>query len=69
LIEAMARAADGKAFLVQELSDATDQQHLVVLVVAPIATPLHRLELGEFLLPITKHMRLDDTGAATSHRL
>src|SRR4249919_315176 len=43
IVEAVAGTADGEAFLVQELADAADQQHLVVLVVAPVAAALHGL--------------------------
>jgi hypothetical protein len=38
-----------------------NQQHFVVLVIAPVAAPLHRLELRELLLPIAEHVRLDRT--------
>src|SRR6185369_3930187 len=58
VVEAVARAADGEALLVQELADAADEQHLVVLVVAAVAAALHGLQLGEFLLPVAKHVRL-----------
>src|SRR5690606_27901044 len=50
--------ADGKALLVQQFADAADQQDFVMLVVAPVAAPLDRLELGEFLLPIAQDVRL-----------
>jgi hypothetical protein len=59
LAQPVARAADGEALVVQQVADAPDQQHLVVLVVAPVAAPLHRLELGELLLPVAQHIRLD----------
>src|SRR3989338_5799683 len=59
ITQAIARAADGEALLVQQLADTPDQQHLMVLVVAAVAAALDRLELGEFLLPIAQHMRLD----------
>src|SRR5262245_6859847 len=58
IVQAVARAADGEAFLVEQLADAPDEQHLVVLVVAAVAAPLHRLELGELLLPIAQDVRL-----------
>src|SRR5687767_5681931 len=58
IVQSIARAADGEAFLVKQLADAPDEQHLVVLVAAPVAAPLDRLELGEFLLPVTQHVRL-----------
>src|SRR5882762_10072282 len=50
--------ADGVALFVEQLPDAPDQQHLVMLVVAPVATTLHRLELRELLLPVAQHVRL-----------
>src|SRR5512135_556968 len=58
MIEAIARAAYGEAFLVQQLANPADKQHLVVLVVASVAAALDRLELREFLLPVAKHMGL-----------
>jgi len=57
--QAVAGPADGEALVVQELAYAADQQHLMVLVVAPVAAPLHGLELREFLLPVAQHIRLD----------
>src|SRR5262245_25275081 len=57
----MARAIDRESLLVQEVADPPDQQHFVVLVIAPVAAPLDRLQLREFLLPITEHVRLDRT--------
>lgn len=35
-----------------------DQQHLMVLVVTPVAAPLDGPQLGEFLLPVTQHVGL-----------
>src|SRR5207248_1198845 len=58
VVQAVPRAADGEAFLVEEFADAADEQHLVVLVVAPIAAALDGLQLGKFLLPIAQHVRL-----------
>ena len=55
----MARTVDREALLVEQVANAPDQQYLVVLVVAAVAAPLHRLELSEFLLLITQHVRLD----------
>ncbi|CAH1745300.1 protein of unknown function [Thauera humireducens] len=54
----------GEALLVQQFPDAPDQQHLMVLVIAPVAAPLDRLELGKLLLPIAQDMRLDGTQLA-----
>src|SRR4249920_543602 len=58
IVEAVAGTADGESFFVQELADAADEQHLVVLVVAAVAAALHGLELRELLLPVSKHVRL-----------
>ena len=58
MIETSPRAADGKSFFVQQLANASDQQHFVVLIIAPVAAPLDRIKLGKFLFPITQHMRL-----------
>src|SRR6185503_7275877 len=58
LVEAVARAVDGEALVVEQLADAADKKHFVVLVVAPVAAALDRLELREFLLPIAQHVRL-----------
>ena len=57
--EPVARPADRESLLVKKFANPPDQQHLMVLVIAPIAAPLHRLELGEFLLPVAQHIRLD----------
>ena len=56
--EAIARAADGEALFSSERMWA-DQQHFVMLIVAAVATPLHRLELREFLFPVPQDVRLD----------
>src|SRR5258706_4621366 len=58
VVEAVTRAADGEAFLVQQFADAADQQHFVMLVVAPVAAALDRLELRELLLPVAQDVRL-----------
>ena len=59
LVEAMAGATDGKPFVIQQLTDAADQQHFVMLVIAAVTAPLDRFELGEFLLPVAQHVRFD----------
>ena len=41
-----------------ELAYAAYQQNFMVLVVAAIAAPFDRLQLGELLLPVAQHMRL-----------
>ena len=55
----VARAANGVAVVVEQLTDTADHQDFMVLVIAPIATPFDGFELRKFLLPIAQHMRFD----------
>src|SRR5271165_5824945 len=57
--EAIPGAADGKPLLIEEAADLANDQHVLALVIAAIAAPLHRLELRELLLPVAQHMGLD----------
>src|SRR4051812_18538760 len=57
-LETVARAVDGEAVLVEQLANAPDEEHLVVLVIAAVAAPLERLELRELLLPVPQYMGL-----------
>ena len=65
LLQPVARTTDGEALLVKQIADAADHQHLVVLVVTPVAPALDRTQLREFLFPVAQHMRLD--AAQISH--
>ena len=56
--ELVARAANREALVVEQAADLTDDDYVLALVVAPVAAPLHGLQLREFLLPITQHVRL-----------
>src|SRR6516165_4666539 len=64
VLQPMAGAVDGEALLVEQVADAPDEQDFVVLVVAAVAAALDRLELREFLLPVTEHVRLNRTEVA-----
>src|SRR5437763_2277028 len=55
----VSRPAYGEALVVEEAPDLADDEHVLALVVAPVAAPLDRLELREFLLPVAQHVRLD----------
>ncbi len=57
--EPVAGSADGKALFVEQAANLPNDEHVLALIVAPVAASLDRLELREFLLPIAKHMRLD----------
>ena len=59
LVEPIAGAADGESLFVEQLTDPADQQYFMMLVITPVAAALDRLQLGEFLLPVTQHVRLD----------
>ncbi len=61
LLEFVACATDGEPLVVKKITYAANHQHFMVLVVPTIAPALHRPQLGEFLLPISKHVRLDAT--------
>ena len=57
--EAIARAADGEALLVEKAADLANDEHVLALVIAAIAAALDGLELRKLLLPVTQHVRLD----------
>jgi len=57
-LEAIARAADREALLVEQAANLANDQHVLALVVAAVAAPLDRLQLRKFLFPIAQHMRL-----------
>src|ERR1017187_1083002 len=57
--EPIAGSANRKALFIQEAANLPNDQYVLALVIAAIATPLDRLELRKFLFPITKHVRLD----------
>jgi len=58
-LELVACPADGESLVVEEISDAPDHEHFMVLVVTPVAAALHGTQLRELLLPVTQHMRFD----------
>ena len=62
--EAIARTADGEALLVEKAADLANDEHVLALVIAAIATALDGLELRELLLPVAQHMWLDPAKVA-----
>lgn len=64
LLQLVAGATDGEALVVKEIPDPANHQNLVVLVIPAIATPFHRAQLSELLLPIPEHMRFDPAQVA-----
>src|SRR5690554_8055884 len=44
--QTLAGAADGKSLIVQQRADLADHQHVLTLIVAPIAAPLDRRSEG-----------------------
>src|SRR6185312_1458821 len=63
--ELVARAGDRETLVVQKAADLADDDHVLALIVAPVAASLDGLQLREFLLPIAQHVRLD--AAALAH--
>ncbi len=61
LAQSVASATDRESLLIEKITNASDEQHLMMLIVATIAASLHRTQLCELLLPITQHVRLDAT--------
>src|ERR1700761_170482 len=56
--QAVSRAANGESLLIQQAANLANDQHVLPLIVASIAAPLDGLQLREFLLPVTQHVRL-----------
>ncbi len=61
LTQAITCTANCEPLAIKKLANTAHQQDFVMLVITTISSPFHRLKLSEFLLPITKHMRLDAT--------
>jgi len=61
MLESLTGAVDGKAFVVKQFPNTTDQQDFMMLIVATVAASFDRSQLGEFLFPVAQHVRLDCT--------
>jgi hypothetical protein len=61
LAKPVSGAADREPLFIKKITNPSDKEHLMVLVVAPIATSLHRAQLSELLLPVAQNMRFDTT--------
>ena len=57
LLQAGPCATDGESFSIQQAPDMPDQLDFVPLVIPPVASTLDRLQLREFLLPVSQHVR------------
>src|ERR1700730_1610792 len=57
--ELLTRTADREALLVEQAADLPDDNHVLALVVTPVATTFHGLELWKLLLPVAQYVRLD----------
>jgi hypothetical protein len=57
--EAVAGSADGEALFIQEAPNLPNDEHILALIVAPVAAALDGLQLRELLLPVAQHVRLD----------
>src|SRR5262249_39557359 len=56
--EFLTGAADGEALLVEQAANLPYDDHVLALVITPIAATLHGFQLRKFLLPVAQHMRL-----------
>jgi len=56
--KAVARAADREPLFVEQAPNLPNDEHILALIVTPIAAPLDRLQLRKFLLPVAQHVRL-----------
>ena len=57
-------AADREAVVVQQAANLTDDDDILTLIIASVATPFDGLELWKFLLPIPEYVRLDGAQVA-----
>src|SRR5882762_3510199 len=55
--EAVPGSANRKSLFIQQAADLPNNQHILPLVIPPVAAPLDRLQLRKFLLPIAQNMR------------
>src|SRR5690606_430534 len=57
-LQPIASAADREPLLIEQRPDLPDDEHVLPLVITPIAAALDGLQLRKLLLPIAQNMRL-----------
>jgi len=57
----VAGAADGVPLYIKQFPNSPNEFNFVALIITSISTSLDRLQLREFLLPVTKHVGFDGT--------
>ena len=62
--ELLAGAANGETLLVEQVANLADHEDVMALVIAAVAPPLDRAELGEFLFPVAQDVGFDPTELA-----
>jgi hypothetical protein len=60
----LSRATNCETFVIEEAPDLSNDQYVLTLVIAAIASTLYGLQLWELLLPIPEYVRLDRTKIA-----
>jgi hypothetical protein len=60
----LASTADGESLVVKQTANLTDDQHILTLVIASVASPFYRLKLRKFLFPIAQYVGLYPTQVA-----
>src|SRR5690606_5432578 len=64
LVKTITCAIDRKTLFIQQLTNATDQQNFMMLVISAVTASLDRFKLCELLLPITQDVRFHTTKLA-----
>lgn len=57
--QALTCATDSEAVFIEQAADLAHDDHILPLIITPVTAPFERLELGELLLPVAQHVRLD----------
>ena len=57
--EAVPCAANGESLFIQQAAYLPNDQHVLPLIIPPVAAALDGFELREFLFPVAQHMRFD----------
>ena len=60
----LSRSTNRESLVIQEAPDLSNDQYVLTLVIAAIASTLYGLQLWELLLPIPEYVRLDRTKIA-----
>ena len=54
--QALSRTADRKTIVIQQAANLTNNQHILALIITPVAPPLDGFKLWKLLLPVTQNV-------------